>query len=239
MTDQSLEFTPARTVIADCAELVRRGIRDVLTRDRRFHVIREVEHPDDLVEACLEAAPDIVLLGVCAENDLPRQTSAVFAALRRISQIDPLTRSVVLLESESVDDLLEAVRSGARAVLLRDAPATVMLAACHDVLAGHAAIDPSLARSLFEHLSLTTGSAFGEAPEHGLNPATMAALSPREQDVLRALARGYRNKEIAAELGVSVGTVKTHLRHIFRKIRVSDRTAAVLAALNSRRPKAA
>jgi NarL family two-component system response regulator LiaR len=73
----------------------------------------------------------------------------------------------------------------------------------------------------------------------GLNAAVLSVLSRREQEVLRALALGQCNKEISVELGVSVGTVKTHLRNIFRKLKVSDRTGAVLAALRADLPKAA
>ena len=77
-----------------------------------------------------------------------------------------------------------------------------------------------------------------DVPRAELHPAVLRALSPRERQVLHSLAQGHRNSEIAVQLGVSVGTVKTHLRHIFRKLMVADRTGAVLAALHVRLPQA-
>ena len=93
---------------------------------------------------------------------------------------------------------------------------------------------PRIARSLFGYLAVNEGSSVVELDGFRLGSAALRLLSRREQEVLRALAHGLRNKEIAADLGISVGTVKTHLRHIFRKLHVADRTAAVLTALQVR-----
>jgi DNA-binding NarL/FixJ family response regulator len=146
-------------------------------------------------------------------------------------------RAIVLLEREAPEDVVESVRTGADGVLLRQASAETLLAAIYDVLAGGAALDQRLARGLFERLALS--ARVGRGGELEMDPAIAGALSQREREVLRALAQGCRNKEISAQLGVSVGTVKTHLRHIFRKLHVEDRTAAVLMALQGGLPKVA
>lgn len=226
-----------RILIADAAELVRRGIRDVLARDARFDVIGELTKPEDVPAAAARLAPDIVLLGLGHEPDAHTASSADLAALWETFRRHPLARVIVFVEGDGAEDALGPVRAGAQGVLVRDASAETVLDAIRDVLDGGAALDPRLARSLFDHLAAGAAPALAGARE--LDPGVLGLLSRREQEVLRALAQGYRNKEISAELGVSVGTVKTHLRHIFRKLKVADRTAAVLVALQARLPKAA
>ncbi len=239
MADTTASPVGARVLIVDSAELVRRGIRDVLAGNRRFSVVGEIAQAEEVVEACLELSPDIIFLGLARDDDDALGGSADLAALRRTLYLEPSVRVIVLVNGDTVEDLLQPVRAGAAGILLRDAPASTLVKAMDDVLAGGAALDPRLAHSLFQHLAADTASPTAEASQLRLDPAVLSALSPREQEVLRSLAQGKRNKEIAAELGVSVGTVKTHLRHIFRKLTVSDRTGAVLAALHVHLPEAA
>ncbi len=241
-----MEGTPeegarARVLIADAAELVRRGIRDVLSRDGRFTVVGELARTADVGQACRELSPDLVFFGLGEESDDLEGESEGLAALRRALQLFPSARIIVLAAAGSMEDLLEPVRAGANGVLLRDAPAATLLEAAEEVLAGGAALDPRLTRNVFE-VWRSTGTARrsqAQLPQLELAPSVLRALSPREREVLRSLAEGHRNKEIAAQLGVSVGTVKTHLRHIFRKMMVADRTAAVLTALQVRLREAA
>lgn len=239
MEEPTAGTAQVRVLIADNAELVRRGIRDVLARDGRFSVVGEIARPVDAAEAWLELAPDITFLGLGRDSEGYREGSTGLTALQQTLRSDPSACVIVLVNEDTAEDVLAPVRAGARGVLLRDASATTLLEATRDVLAGGATLDPRLARSLFDHLAFGAGPSLSSEQEHALDPAVLGLLSRREQEVLRALARGYRNKEIGAELGVSVGTVKTHLRHIFRKLKVADRTAAVLAALQVRLPKAA
>jgi two-component system response regulator DegU len=238
MADTAERLADVRVLIADGAELVRRGIRDVLAQDRRFAVVGEVERSVDLMDSCMELRPDIVLVGAGADVGDDAQSS--LAALRHARRVAPV-RAIVLVDAERVESLVDAVRAGAQGVLLRDSAGELLIQAMSDVLDGGAALDPRLIRNLFQSWQTAVGAALagGEAQSPQLAPAILRALSPREQEVLRALAQGYRNKEIAVHLGVSVGTVKTHLRHIFRKLTVSDRTSAVLTALQARLPEAA
>jgi len=238
MADSGTTRVRARILIAEGAELVRRGISDVFAADRRFTVAGEIVRPEELREACLQLSPDIVLFGLPSERDDDAGTLSALAALRRTLHACPLVSIIVLVTTDRMEGLLEAVRAGVRGVLLRDATAQALLEAVDDVLTGSAALDPRLARSLFDYLA--AGADASAAPTNlALHPAVLRLLSPREGEVLRLLAHGDRNKEIAAHLGVSVGTVKTHLRHIFRKLMVNDRTAAVLTALQVRSAEAA
>jgi DNA-binding NarL/FixJ family response regulator len=223
----------ARVLIVEPAELVRRGIRDVLARERHYLIAGEVASTQILPELCRERHPDVVFLGLAAGDERG------LAALERARQSSPHLRVIVLTDSRRVDDLLVPIRAGAKGLLLREAPASTVLHALADVLGGDAALDPRLTSELFQQLAAGATLA-GDAPWDAMpQPMALAALSAREREVLLMLTRGRRNKEIAAQLGVSVGTVKTHLRHIFRKLNVADRTGAVLAALRGDLPQAA
>jgi DNA-binding NarL/FixJ family response regulator len=229
-----------RILIAGGGELVRRGIRDVLGRERRFGVVGEVARLDELLPAYLEVSPDLVLLALAGPREDPPGPRGALAALGELLRADGEARVIVLSESEDAGDWTAPARSGAKGVLLADAPATTLLEAADDVLAGGVALDPRLLRALFDEWRAAGRAGRPEQEDAAeLAPAVLRLLSPREREVLRALAQGRRNKEIAAELGVSVGTVKTHLRHIFRKLAVADRTGAVLTALQVRLGEAA
>ena len=222
-----------RVLIVDPSELLRRGVRDVLNRDRRyrFTVVADVANAGEAPAAYRRLLPDVTFLGVTGSPMGPVHH------LHEIVGIDAGARVIALLERNDLELALKTIQSGARAVLVRDAPASVLLEAAHDVVEGGAALDLRVASVLFDYLASSTPATADGGPV--LDPATLTALSPREQEVLRALAQGCRNKEIAVALGVSVGTVKTHLRHIFRKLKVADRTSAVLLALHARTADAA
>jgi DNA-binding NarL/FixJ family response regulator len=225
----------ARILIADNVELFRRGLREVLANDGRFEIAAETSELDSVPNVYAEVRPDIALITV-GDKDAARRSN-VTSAIHRIFQIDRGARIILLISSDLQEQVVEFIRSGVQGVLLRDASAVAILGALHDVYADGAALDGRLANGLFRTVAGSQTGAFADSV--GLAPAVLSLLSQRERDVLQALARGYRNKQIGAELGVSVGTVKTHLRHIFRKLQVSDRTAAVLVALDARLRKAA
>jgi DNA-binding NarL/FixJ family response regulator len=237
MVDAQGSQREGRVLIAEPAELVRRGIRDVIARDRRFTVVGEVAEGAQVPAACERLRPDIVLLAWEIGGTAAGGPSAM-EAVRETCRTLPDIRVLVLVDESGVESVLEPVYAGASGVLLRHAPAHLLLEALGGIIAGGAALDPRLTRSLFDHLADDARPVLAGSLET-FAPAVVGTLSPREREVLRSLARGNRNKQIAAELGVSVGTVKTHLRHIFRKLTVADRTAAVLTALQMRPPRAA
>jgi DNA-binding NarL/FixJ family response regulator len=224
-----------RIIVVEGAEFVRRGICGVLAQHGEpFELAAEISRAAALPQACELLTPDVVVLSLRSEGEYLED----LRMLREALEVQTPALAIVLLEHDGIDGVIEAVRAGANGVLLREASAGTLLAAIHDVLAGGAVLDPRLARNLFARLATGSGAGQGMmAP--GMDPAVAGALSRREREVLQALARGYRNKEISMQLGVSVGTVKTHLRHIFRKLHVADRTAAVLIALQGKLPKAA
>ena len=218
-----------RVLIADGAEILRRGVRAVLDREPEFRVVGEVAEAQDLSRAADELAPDVIFLGLGHDDEFLNRSDGL-AALRETVDQQPSSLVVVLVEGDTPDDLLEPVNAGAAGVLLRDAPAEALRNSAHDVMAGGAALDPRLTRRLFSYLASGSAAPAVQA-QFNLDPNALSSLSPRERQVLQLLCRGNRNKEIAAQLGVTVGTVKTHLRHIFRKLKVYDRTGAILTAL--------
>ena len=220
------EHQPAgrtRVLFADSVELFRRGLRDLLVSDGRFAVAAEAARLEDVAVAYKRARPDVALVAATSEGE-------AMTALFGLAQVDRRARVLLLISDETRVPLLRIIRAGAQGILRRDASPATILTALDDVAKGGAALDQRLAATLFRALA---GSIAPESTSAAILPSVVSLLSKREREVLEALALGRRNKQIGADLGVSVGTVKTHLRHIFRKLDVEDRTAAVLVALDA------
>ena len=222
----------ARILVADNVELFRRGLREVLASGGRFVVAAEAARLEDVPGIYARVRPDIALISVGESDEASRK------ALQDVLWIDQRARIIVLIAPEASEQVVQFIQAGAQGVLLRDASTATILGALRDVYEGGCALDGLLANQLFQGLAAAPAPVSAGVAD-GLNPAVLSLLSQREREVLQALALGFRNKQIGAELGVSVGTVKTHLRHIFRKLHVQDRTAAVLKALDGRLRKAA
>lgn len=141
--------THARVLVVGGPELVRRGMRDVLTKDRRFGSIAEVERASDLPAACANLMPEVVVIDL----EPPAGGTAgaeAFDALEETLRARPDVRMIIVVKHAALDGVQRAVRAGARGVLLRDAPAHSLVEAVGDVLAGGAALDPRLTWQLFE-----------------------------------------------------------------------------------------
>lgn len=233
--DAPLEGEP-RVLVAEGSELIRRGVCDALRSAEPAPTVAEAGRFDELRDLCREFRPDVLFLGSISSEIGQTTGRSRLVALRQALRLVPQARVVVLVERPAPEELVELLQQRASGVLTLEASARSLRTAVVDVLAGGTVIDPQLFRALFEHLlQANAGTA---QTERGMQPAMLRLLSPREQEVLAAVVEGKRNKEIARELGVSVGTVKTHLRHIFRKLTVDDRVTAILAALDAR-PSAA
>lgn len=230
---------PIRILIAEHAEIVRRGIRDVLAAEEGVVVVGEVDWPRELPQACKDLLPDITFLGLHPLAQGDGDDPAQLEVLRETVQTNPSTMVIVLVDGRDVRDIMSPIRAGAKGILLRDAPATLLTTAVHDVLDGGCVLDPRLMRVLFDRLLATPGrpgdgtEAFALTPQPRDGERLHPPLSGRELEVLRRMRQGLRNKEIASALGVTAGTVKTHVCHIFGKLHVHDRTSAVVAGLRT------
>jgi DNA-binding NarL/FixJ family response regulator len=202
---------PVRVVVADDHPIVRAGIVGLLETADGIEVVGEAADGAQAVELAATEHPDLVLM------DLRMPVLGGAAATRRIVAAGH-TRVLVLTTYDTDEDLLPAIEAGASGYLLKAAPQDEILAGIRAVAAGETVLAPSIAAKLVRRVR-------GEAP------TPQAALSPRELEVLRLVAAGRSNPEIARRLHLGEATVKTHLAHVFEKLDVNDRTRAVTRAM--------
>jgi len=198
-----------RLVIADDHPIVRAGLVALFGLEEDFAIVAEAATPEEAVTATERENPDVVLM------DLQFGAAGLTGAdaTRRIRALDAAPYVLVLTNYDSDGDILGAVEAGASGYLLKDAPPHELIAAVKAAAAGESALAPVIASRLLDRL---------RAPQ--------ASLSRREIEVLGLVAAGRSNIEVAADLFLSETTVKSHLAHIFSKLDVTSRTAAISAA---------
>ncbi|MFN8511827.1 MAG: response regulator transcription factor [Chloroflexia bacterium] len=200
---------PIRIIIADDHPIVRTGLKGMLADQPNFLLVGEATDGAEAVTLATQLKPQVVLM------DLRMPGMDGVAATTQIRRVCPGTHVLVLTTYDSDADILRAVEAGATGYLLKDAPRDDLFRAITAASRGEPVLAPAVAARLLGRL---------RAPAE-------EALSAREVEVLRLVARGASNQEIARALHVSQATVKSHLIHIFGKLGVSDRTAAVTVAL--------
>jgi DNA-binding NarL/FixJ family response regulator len=203
-------------LVADDQELVRSGFRLMLDVEPDIAVIAEAADGADAVEQARAHRPDVILMDI----RMPRLDG--IEATRRITR-DGLASRVLILTTYDADEYLhDAIRAGASGFLLKDTRREDLTHAIRTVAAGDALLHPALTRRLLDR--------FGRSPRLPDQERGLPELTDRENDVLRLVARGRTNAEIAAQLFVSESTVKTHLASISSKLHLRDRTHAVVVA---------
>jgi DNA-binding NarL/FixJ family response regulator len=208
-----------RVLVVDDQELVRTGLRGILRSEFGFDVVGECAHGGEVIAAVESLAPDVVLMDVRMPLvDGVRATEE----LRRRDGSPP----VLALTTFDDDEVLAGVlRAGASGFVLKDVPAEDLHRAVRVVAGGGAWLDPAVTgRVLAIYRS-------APPPRAGRDPG-LDALTSREREVLALIGQGKTNAEIAAELFVSDGTVKTHINHLFTKLQLRDRAAAVVFAFD-------
>ena len=207
-----------RVVLIDDQMLVRRGIRTLLELGGEIVVAADVGTADEGVAAIREHHPDVVLLDV----RMPGKSG--IELLRELGASKELPPTILLTTFDDDEALIEGMKAGARGFLLKDISLELLRAAIRGVAAGETAIRPAVTQHVLRGLDRmrTQPSEAHETPER---------LTKRELQVLRLLAGGYSNREIAEALGTVEGTVKNHASSILAKLGVRDRTRAVLKAL--------
>ena len=205
-----------RILIADDQALVRTGFRKILESEPDLAVVGEAADGAEAVDRCRLVHPDVVLMDI----QMPRVDG--LEATRRLGG----TTRVLILTTFDVDAYVyEALRAGASGFLLKDAPADQLITGVRVVARGEALLSPSITRRLIEQ--------FARRPPPSARPDALAELTERELEVLRLLARGLSNAEIAAELIVGDATVKTHVGRVLQKLGLRDRVQAVVVAYES------
>jgi DNA-binding NarL/FixJ family response regulator len=206
-----------RVVLADDQPLVRTGLRMILSAQPDLEVAGEAVDGEDAVRLCAELAPDVVLMDV----RMPRLDG--IEATRMITADDDPPRVLVLTTFDLDEVVYDALRAGASGFLLKDAPEERLTTAIRVVADGGSLFAPSVTRRLIAEFARHQRA---DAPD-------LEGLTDRETEVLRLVARGLSNQEIAAELFVSENTVKTHVARVLMKLGVRDRVQAVVAAYES------
>lgn len=209
-----------RVLLADDQAMVRAGFRMILGSEPDIEVVAEAENGEQAVAATRRLLPDVVLM------DIQMPVEDGLHATRRITDSPGLTSRVVILTTFERDEyVFDALRSGASGFLLKNAPPEELVHAVRVVAAGDALLAPSVTRRIIEQ--------FTQRPVKPERDERLQSLTQREREVLVLLARGNSNAELAAELFVTEGTVKTHVSSVLAKLGLRDRVQAVVLAYES------
>jgi len=203
-----------KILIADDHPVVREGLSAMLSEEQDIQVVGEAGNGAEAVDKAQELQPDIVLM------DLRMPEVDGVEAMRQIGAVNPDIRFIVLTTYDNDEYIFKGIEAGARAYLLKDAPREELFKAIRAVHKGESLIEPAIAGKVLDRFA-----------ELSRQAQVVEALSGREVEVLKLMAKGAANKEIAAELSISESTVKTHIQTIFQKLGVGDRTEAVTEAI--------
>jgi NarL family two-component system response regulator LiaR len=206
--------TAIRVLVADDHAIVRKGICALLATEASIEVVGEAVDGQSAIEQVDRLRPDVVLM------DLVMPGVDGLEATRRITAQQPQARILVLTSFAGVDKIMPAIKAGALGYLLKNASPQALLQAIRDVDQGVPTISPDIAGKLMRELQRTSDL-----------PPTEDPLTGREMDVLRLVAQGLTNQEIAETLIIGVGTVRTHVSNILAKLHLANRTQAALYAL--------
>lgn len=219
------EPRPVVTVmVVDDHTLMRRGLIALLSRDSRLKVVGEAGDAAEVMHRAPQLAPDVILL----DNHLPGASG--IDALPGLREAVPGARILMLTVSEDEQDLARALKAGAAGYLLKTAEADWLVDAILRAADGESPVSPELTAKLVS--ALRQDPAREAAAAQAALP--LQSLSPRERDILRELARGASNKEIARTLDIAETTVKVHVQHVLRKLNLGSRVHAALFAVENR-----
>jgi two-component system NarL family response regulator len=222
--DASLPGEPIRTMIVDDHALFRRGLEMVLASERDIDLVGQASDGAEAVEKAAESLPDVVLMDI----RMPR--SSGIEACRAMKEATPSAKIVILTISDEEEDLFEAIRAGASGYLLKDIPLDEVADTVRAVYGGQSLINPSMAGKLLTEFA-TLARRDGE---ERVQEVPAPRLTEREMQVLKLVARGMNNRDIAKELFISENTVKNHVRNILEKLQIHSRMEAVMVAVREK-----
>lgn len=212
---------PIRVLVADAHELGRRGLESVLHGEPGITVVGEAADGAQAVARVRELRPDVVLMAVRMPG------AGGIDAVRHLRARKSAVRVVMLADSADANDLVAAVRAGADGYLLRNEAAVGIAEAVRTVYRDEGVLAPAMTRTLFREFNRLADHVEGRGD-------VRPRLTPRELEVLRLVARGRSNREIAAELVIAQDTVKNHVRNILGKLKLKSRTEAATYAVRER-----
>jgi DNA-binding NarL/FixJ family response regulator len=211
-----------RVLVVDDQPLIRAGFHKMVEARPDLEVVGEAADGAEALEQTRRLAPDVVLM------DVRMPTMDGLEATRQLAGpgVASPTKVLILTTFDLDEYVYEALRAGASGFLLKDAPPEELAAAIRVVATGEALLAPSVTRRLIQRF-------VGQPPPKEVDPAVLERLTERESEVLRLVARGLSNAQIAAELVVSETTVKSHVAHLLMKLGLHDRVQAVVLAYES------
>jgi DNA-binding NarL/FixJ family response regulator len=222
--DASSQADPIRAMIVDDHALFRRGLEMVLEEEQDIELVGQASDGAEAVEKAAESLPDVVLMDI----RMPR--SSGIEACRAMKEAAPSAKIVILTISDEEEDLFEAIRAGASGYLLKDIPLDEVADAVRAVHGGQSLINPSMAGKLLTEFATLARRDDGERAQEVPAPR----LTEREMQVLKLVARGMNNRDIAKELFISENTVKNHVRNILEKLQIHSRMEAVMVAVREK-----
>ncbi len=211
-------MTITRILLVDDQTMFRSGMRMLLSSQPDFEVIGEAADGEEALQKCASLKPDVVLM------DLRMPVLDGAAATRRLRATQPNVRVIVLTTFDEDAAIFDGLRAGAIGYLLKDAPTDKLYEAIRAAARGETVLQPSVAAKVVAQFTRLSDQAPAWAQ------ALTEPLSPRELEILRLLANGATNREIAAQLVLAEGTVKNHVTSILGKLGVTDRTSAAMRA---------
>jgi NarL family two-component system response regulator LiaR len=210
-----MDTPPIRVLLTDDHAIVRKGVRALLATEPDIQIVGEASNGAEAVTQAEALCPDVILM------DLMMPKLDGIEATRQITTKTPSARVIVLTSFAADEKVFPAIKAGALGYLLKDSGPEQLVSAIHQVYRGEPSLEPSIARKVLFELA--------QPPKQ--QPLTTDPLTERELDVLRLIAQGCSNKEIALKLSVSELTVRTHVSNVLGKLHLASRTQAALYAL--------
>ena len=211
-------MTRIRVVLAEDVALIRHGIRSVLQLAEDLEIVGEADSVEELLRLARDLTTDVVLI----DQDLPHGNAV--AAIRTIKQMHPGAQIIMMTDQLDDGKALEAIEAGVTGYILKDIPGANLAVAIRSVWDGQGFLHPAIIRTLMDRLSRLVR-------QPGWNRAKTAGLTARELEILLEVAGGRTDDDISKKFVVTQGTVKTHLRHILRKLSARNRAQAVAYVL--------
>lgn len=220
-----------RVAVVEDDDVIRESLAVLINGAPGFRCVTHCDSGESALEKLPAAAADVVLMDI----QLPGISGV--ETVRRLKPAAPATQYIMLTMYEDDSSVFDSLAAGATGYLLKRTAHAQVLEAIHDVWKGGAPMTSSIARKVVQSMQRAQSNPPPAAPPRASElpspPEGLAHVSPREEEVLRLLAQGFRYKEIAENLGITVETVRTHLRRIYEKLHVTSRTEAVVAYLQA------
>jgi DNA-binding NarL/FixJ family response regulator len=208
-----------KVLLVDDQSLIREGLKALLELESDLEVIGEAENGRDAIKLIAQLQPDVVLM------DIRMPIMDGVAATKEIRSLFSDVKVLVLTTFDDDEYVTAALQNGAMGYLLKDTPSEELAVAIRAVKKGYTQLGPGIGAKLMTQFSSTSLTNANQTP-----PASLAELTPREKDVLRLIASGANNREIAQQLYISEGTVKNHVTNILNRLNLRDRTQAAIFA---------